>query len=453
MKLSTLIFLSGTTFLTPLLAHVMPDGTVMADDESEEMSDMPGMNHDQGEILGEPLGSGTAWLPSGSPVHNHALHFGLGEWMLMTHGDITVRYTGQNLNNRDRWNPGPTETAGTSDYPGKERGGAKIDAPNWAMVSAEHAGFGNDRLLLRAMLSLDPATIGREGYPLLFQTGEGLVDRQHPHDLFMELAALYSHPINEDQQVFAYVGLPGEPAIGPVAFMHRPSAGENPEAPLAHHFQDATHITHGVATVGYVYRRTKADASVFRGREPDADRWDLNPGMLDSWSLRLTQNVRDWSLQGSIANIHDPEPGEHGDVFRTTASIARNRIIRPANPVNWSSVFIYGMNAGHHGTVAHSFLKESGLSGKRGALWSRFEVLQRRGEELDLPAPDADREYWVSAVTLGAGATVFKAAGMDFFLGGQAAVNLYGSALEPYYGKVPLSAQVFLKMRPAGMAM
>jgi hypothetical protein len=170
--------------------HTMPDGTVMSDEDMAGM-DMSDMDHD--DILKEPLGSGTAWLPQGSPVHDHAFHFSAGEWMLMTHGDITARYTSQNINNPDRVPP---------------RGGARFDAPNWAMLSAERTVFENDRLMLRAMMSLDPLTVGNEGYPLLFQTGEGLTDRQHPHDLFMELALLYAHPVSENNQVFGYFGLP-----------------------------------------------------------------------------------------------------------------------------------------------------------------------------------------------------------------------------------------------------
>ncbi len=451
MKLSTLIILSGTTFLIPLsapiFAHVMPDGTVMSDDEMAGMN-MEGMDHT--EILSEPMGSGTSWVPDGSPVHNHALHFAAGEWMLMTHGEITARYTGQNLNNQSKWHPGPTQTGATSLHPELERGGSNIDAPNWAMVSAQHDGFGEDKLLLRTMVSLDPLTIGREGYPLLFQTGEGLVDRQHAHDLFMELAALYSHPINEEQQVFFYFGLPGEPAIGPTAFMHRTSAGGNAEAPLAHHFQDATHITYGVATVGYIYDRTKAEVSTFRGREPDADRWNIETGAFDSYSLRLTQNFMEYSLQGSVAYVTQPEPQEHGDIVRTTASLMRNRQV---GADNWSSSLVYGMNAGHHGKMLHSFLKESSCDRERVSLWARYEFLQRLGSELDLPIAHAESEFWVTAMTLGAGATVYKAAGLDFFLGGQAAVNLSSPALEDYYGKIPVSAQVFLKVRPSGKAM
>jgi hypothetical protein len=419
-------------------SHVMPDGTVMSN------ADMTGTEHS--EILGEPLGSGTSWLPKGSPIHDHAFHFSAGPWMLMTHGEVTARYTGQNLNNPDRYPPPPGATGGASLYPALERGGSRFDGPNWAMLSAERPVFEYDRLMLRAMVSLDPLTIGPKGYPLLFQTGEGLADRQHPHDLFMELAVLYTHFINANNQAFAYVGLPGEPAMGPTAFMHRPSAGGNAEAPLGHHFQDATHITHGVTTLGWIYHRTKAEVSLFRGREPDAGRWDIDLGPLDSYSFRLTQNAGNLTLQGSVAHVHDPEPGEHGDVLRTTASIHHNRKVSYGT---WATTFIYAMNAGHHGRPLHSFLREGSLITKRTVTWTRFESLQRLGSELDLPAAHAESRFSVNAFTLGAGMTVFQTAGLDFFLGGQGAINVTSAALQPYYGSYPLSGQVFVKVRPS----
>src|SRR5206468_6723046 len=140
---------------------------------------------------------------------------------------------------------------------------------------------------IRTMLSLDPS-IGKSGYPLLFETGETangrdpLIDRQHPHDLFMELAASYSRNLGPDSSAFVYVGLPGEPALGPPTFMHRLSGMDNPDAPLNHHWMDSTHITFGVATLGYVWKDFKIDASAFNGREPDQNRWNIETRQLDS---------------------------------------------------------------------------------------------------------------------------------------------------------------------------
>jgi hypothetical protein len=420
-----------------------------AQHEGHDMS-MGAMDSDIPDgILVQPLGSGTSWLPADANPHAHAVHIMAGEWMIMTHGEAFARYTAANLNNPDRWPPPAGGTAGGLYYPRDERGGARFDAPNWAMASAERDVFGDDRLLLRAMLSLDPLTVGRRGYPLLFQTGEGLADRQHAHDLFMELGALYVHPLRgatDGARVFAYAGLPGEPALGPTAFMHRPSAGGNADAPLGHHFQDATHITQGVVTLGWANAAWKAEGSTFRGREPDADRWDIDAGPLDSYSFRLTRNAGAWSLQGSGAWIHAPEPGEHGGITRVTASASRQGRALGGDMAN---TFVYGMNAGHHGGPMHSFLKEGSITWDRYAAWGRWESLQRGGEELDLPAPDAGERFWAHALTLGGSGRVARLAGLDFDLGAQAGVNFYGEALRAYYGDVPLSAQAWLRARPA----
>src|SRR5947209_6366946 len=125
----------------------------------------------------------------------------------------------------------------------------------------------------RAMLSPDPF-MGTNGYPLLFATGETangrtpLIDRQHPHDLFVELSGSYSYRLSETEAAFLYFGLPGEPALGPPAFVHRFSGIDIPEAPITHHWLDSTHITYGVLTAGYVPDKVKAEDSGFRGREP-----------------------------------------------------------------------------------------------------------------------------------------------------------------------------------------
>ena len=122
---------------------------------------------------------------------------------------------------------------------------------------------------------------GGKGYPLLFQTGETykgepLIDRQHPHDLFSELSLSYSHAFTKNVDAFVYVGYPGEPALGPVTFMHRPSALDNPNSPISHHWVDATHITFGVATIGIRVGKFKIEGSSFTGREPDEDRYNFD---------------------------------------------------------------------------------------------------------------------------------------------------------------------------------
>ncbi len=181
------------------------------------------------------------------------------------------------------------------------------------MGSARRSLAHDATLNIRAMLSPDPL-MGDDGYPLLFAAGESaggvnpLVDRQHPHDLVMELSASYAGRLGPNSSVFVYAGLPGEPAFGPRAFMHRLSAMDSPEAPISHQWFDSTHITLGVVTAGIVHDSWKVEASRFRGREPDEDRYDIETGDLDSTSARLSWNpTENLSLQGSWADIRSPE--------------------------------------------------------------------------------------------------------------------------------------------------
>src|SRR5205807_2579197 len=230
---------------------------------------------------------------------------------------------------------------------GGPRGDTKTFSTSMLMVMAQRPA-GEGTLGLRAMVSADPL-MGKRGYPLLLQTGEAangepLIDRQHPHDLFMELAASYSRPLGERSSVFLYAGLPGEPALGPPAFMHRRSGEDNPEAPITHHWLDSTHVTFGVVTLGYVHGAFKIEGSAFHGREPDQARYNIETGRLDSASMRLSWNPSaNWALQVSRGRIHSPEQLEPGvDVVRTTASVAYNR---PLAAGNWQTTLAWGRNA------------------------------------------------------------------------------------------------------------
>lgn len=266
-----------------------------------------------GEPDREPLstsGSGTALLP-GAEGGMTGLHLEAGRWMLMAHGALWGVYTDQS---------GP-------------RGDRMAFVPSMAMMSAER-GFGRVRLKLQSMLSLEPA-MGARGYPNLLATGEtaggaALVDRQHPHDLFMELSARLDLAVGGGTRLFLYGGPVGEPALGPPAFMHRRSARYLPLAPITHHWFDSTHITYGVVTAGVGAKHLQVEASAFRGREPDERRWTIETPRLDSWSLRATwtPSLR-WAAQISHGRLESPEALHSGeDEARTTASLhhARNGV-------------------------------------------------------------------------------------------------------------------------------
>lgn len=159
--------------------------------------------------------SGTALQPDATSMYGYMKV--TENWNLMFHGSIFFRYNYQDVSNKGSRSNSLTD---------------RIDAPNWFMMMAQRRVDSKGLLSLSAMLSADALIMGKNGYPLLFQTGETaggepLIDRKHPHDLFSGLSAAYTHMVNENTDLTLYVGYPGEPALGPPAFMHRISTFNN----------------------------------------------------------------------------------------------------------------------------------------------------------------------------------------------------------------------------------
>ncbi|HEX8385765.1 MAG TPA: hypothetical protein VF576_06255, partial [Rubricoccaceae bacterium] len=387
--------------------------------------------------------SGTAWIPSASPLE--AAMTTAGRWHFMLHAAAYPRLTAVDAFG-----------AGT-------RGGTAVGVPNWAMGMAQRP-LGRATLTARAMVSLDPLTESGDGYRLLFQSGETfederLVDRQHPHDGLSELSATLAVPVARGVAAFTYAAYPGEPALGPAAFMHRPSARYTADAPLAHHWQDATHIAWGVATGGLVVGPVKADASVFTGAEPDEQRWTPDRPRFDSYSARLAVSPSpSWSFQVSRAFLREPEALEPGvDQWRTTASALYAAPLRGGDV---SAALVWGRNAartdGHdgpahdgHGGPQQAVLAEGTLRRGAVAVFGRGEWVQKSGEELALDGPLGEGTYRIGALGLGAGVDVARRAGVVATLGGQATAYRVPEALRGLYGRAPVSVQVFLRLSPA----
>lgn len=380
--------------------------------------------------------SGTSWLPDESPMYGYMVH--TNNWMLMFHGAVFGRYTSTNINNEGK------------------RGASMWDAPNWFMGMAQRK-IGDDGLFkFGLMMSLDRLTERGDGYPLLFQSGETwegkpLVDRQHPHDLFSELSVAYTQKINKDADVTAYFGYPGEPALGAPAFMHRVSAGNNPDAPLSHHWQDATHITFGVGTLGLRLAQFKIEGSVFTGREPDENRYNFDKPKFDSYSYRISMNPnKNFALQFSQGFIKAPEALEPDvDVTRTTASVIHSYNFSSTRNIN--TTLAWGMNHKGEGHNEHSLLLESNLQIFKANVYGRYEYVQKDAEELALTGFDHDRKFSINSLTLGTNYTVGKLADIDISLGLQGSLYFMPSDLEDAYGKNPVSAQVYVKFSPPFM--
>jgi hypothetical protein len=434
---TVLIFLSPQHALAQHVPHAPahPDSSTSAD----SMTMLPMQPSAMTTALGLPMsrmGSGTSWLPDASPMH--AAHYEAGRWGLMLHGQAFGMY----------------------DRQFSDRGDDQVSSPNWVMLMATRPLAGGF-LQLRGMFSAEPFTVGARGYPLLLQSGEAyqgqpLHDRQHPHDLFMELAALYERPVARNLALSLYAAPVGEPALGPVAFPHRPSAAGDPLAPLAHHWQDATHISFGVLTAGVFTRAVKLEGSLFNGREPDEHRYNFDYAgrSLDSWAGRLTVNPgTNWSLSASYGFLKSPEE-LRPDVsqHRFTAAVLHSRLV--GKDGNWSSALVYGANKHEGGDWGGSVTAETNLAfDQRNEIFARVNFVRKSGEDL-VAGTDPEEEFNLGGLVLGYVRELVDLGGVNLGAGVQGALNVIPAGLEPAYGtRTPAGFAVYLRLRPASMRM
>ena len=440
--------LARVVLTTVLLLPIAP-GTVAAQHEGHARPGTPkpdGMQLMMSGPLGIPMsrgGSGTSWLPDAAPMYGNMRS--AGRWGVMAHGVVFGEVSAQ----------------------GGSRGDTQIGSINWGMLGVTHALAGG-RVQLRGMASLDPFTVGGKGYPLLLQTGESyrgeaLHDRQHPHDLFMEVATLYDRALTKNAAVQLYLAPVGEPAVGPPAFPHRSSGMTDPFAPISHHWQDATHISFGVVTAALYTGRMKLETSLFNAREPDDVRtnFDLNGARLDSRAVRFTLNPgAGASLSMSGARLVDAERAHPGEtVRRATASVLLNET--SATTIGWSFAAIVGGTAVGHDRWSKSMTMEGARPiGARVMLFSRLVAVQKSAAELVLRAVGAggthgdDQLFAVTAVSLGATRELHAWAGGSVGVGARGTVNVIPNALRAIYGsRTPLGATIFVRWRPSRMVM
>lgn len=339
------------------------------------------------------------------------------------------------------------------DHQGGPRGGNQLVAPNWWMGMATRT-TSRGQFTFSGMLSLDPATVGMDGYREIFQVGEALdgrplIDRQHPHNFFMQLAAAWRLPVTSATGLTIAGGPAGEPALGPVAFMHRASAADNPTAPLSHHTFDSTHISYGVVTAAVDHGPWVLEGSVFNGREPDQNRWDLELGRLDSVSARIWfRPTVEWEFQASTGHLVDPEQLEPGNIERSTASASWTR--QSARDIT-AVTAAYGRNETDHGARNAIFVEGARHVGPN-TIYGRFEGLQVETAllqtDLVIEGPAADVKDPVFAFTAGGVRDVLGVHGFEGGIG--ADISFYGvpASLQGAYGSHPVSFRLFFRVRP-----
>lgn len=365
--------------------------------------------------------SGSSRLP-GAEGPMRGLHWMAGDWMLMAHGYAWGTYSNQ----------------------GGPRGDKQAFVTSMAMMQAERDIAPATHLQIRAMLSLDPV-MGARGYPNLFATGETaggipLVDRQHPHDLFMELSARIDTDLGGGTSAFLYGGPVAEPALGPSAFMHRRSARLNPEAPITHHWFDSTHITYGVVTAGLASEHWQFEASAFKGREPDEERWGFDTPRLDSWSVRATWTPSpNWAVSVSHGFLKDPEATHPGENENRTIGAVHYADKRLAVTAAYSHKV-------HDGDAHGGFIAEANFDiTSHHAVFGRVEVVDN-AELFDHHSPLAGQSFTVTKATLGYGYTIPVTSLVGLTLGGSASLYAKPAALDAAYGRSPKSFTLFAKL-------
>jgi hypothetical protein len=421
------IFLGSVVVRTAVLLFVSSLG--LAQDSSMSGMQMPMASHVSMQLPSPHAGSGTAWEPASVPQHAWMVMH--GGWELMAHGALFTDYNQQ----------------------GGPRGEGKAESVNVGMLMEQHKLRGGT-ILLRQMFSAESLTSPHPGFPELFQTGETyhgepLVDHQHPHNVFAELAALYTLPLSKTVSWELYGGPSAEPALGPVTYIHRTSASELPLAPLSHHLQDSTHTSFGVVTTGLVIDRFKLEGSAFNGHEPNEERWSIQPAALESWSVRgSVAPARNWTAEYSLGHLDHPEALEPWNQWRETASVAYDQ---PLAAGNWATTAVWGrVQKIGIGTTLNSYLLESTLNFlRRDYAFARMELVDK--DEL-FPQAAVHPVYRIGAYTFGGERDLVQNHAWQLGLGADLTVYSKPAVLDAAYGNYPVSFQIFLRMRPGLLA-
>ena len=354
----------------------------------------------------------------------------MDHWMTMVHGWLFVNYDDQG---------GPS-------------GGRVVESQNHFMGMAMRAWLGG-KLTLLGTLSLEPATIPSPGSPELFQTGETnqgvlLVDLQHPHDFFAQIAGSWEKLLSSQTSLSFYGAVVGEPALGPPAYVHRLSARENPTAPLSHHNQDSTHISYDVLTLGLSTGMFLIEGSAFHGAEPDENRWNIQAGAIDSFSGRLTVTpFPGWTVQVSGGHLTNPEAAVPGDLTRLTGMIAYETAL-PGGSLAVS--LITGRNEEEGFVEWGTLLEGNWVFGRLNTVYGRLEAVDRDLyvlEHKSQPPPGVEPvRTRVYAATLGYARDFSVLPFLQTGLGADATLYRFTKRLDPVYSGDPVSFHVFLRI-------
>ena len=312
------------------------------------------------------------------------------------------------------------------------------------MAMTQHSAGEHATFEAELMLSLEPATITGERYPLLFQTGETayghpIIDGQHPHNFIMALGFHYIAPACREHDTRPVLRAGGRSGAG---------AGRISASRLGlwncrrlrsrHHWQDSTHIADDVVTAGISHEKVQARSQRILWRRAGRksldhrDRAPSIPGRRALWYFPSDN----WAAQVSVGRLTHPEALEPGDVVRSTASLSYSR------PRASSTSIIWGRN---HSTFTHrdlnSYLIESEVPfARKNYITGRAELVDK--DELIVPGV-----YRIGAYVIGYTRDILTMAHLTTGLGGNFTAYSMPSSLDPAYGNHPVAVNVFLRFR------
>jgi hypothetical protein len=345
------------------------------------------------------------------------------------------------------------------------RGIDQFAAPNMFMIDVGRTIGARQFVNLELMSTTELWTYPQRGYPELLQIGEQrsdgtpYIDAQHPHSSpIMGLTLSDTITLDSAKTLKVFFAPRGESTDGPIAYMHRESARDNPDAPLGHHVgQDVGHISSTVLGAQLDIGTWIIEASAFNGTEPEPTHVDLPIGPLNSEALRVTYVVAmDHRVMASVAHVEQTDPQYPGTTSATRLSASLYD--------HWSSdlgtvdhTLVVG-SIGRHpdGESLNSVLDEAVLQRGRTDLWGRVEVLQRLGSELEIPgSPPAEvgssERRWVSAYTLGF--THWFAGDRSLQVGFGAALTLDVIPADwatAYGNRTPVTGRLIVQVRGSG---
>jgi hypothetical protein len=344
------------------------------------------------------------------------------------------------------------------------RGREGIAIPNMLMIDLGESVGDSHYFNVEYMGTFERWTFPERGYPELFQIGEEnlqgepFLDAQHPHSSpTMGLTLSDTISLGDGKNHIKIFAAPrGEATDGPVAFMHRPTGMVNPDAPLGHHIgQDVGHLTSSVVGESLQVGKTHYEASVYHGAEPSPESVDLPLGKIDSYSVRLIQELSEKNtVMVSYGYVSEPESSQPDILFerRYSASFYSQQSLEQGWDLD--NALIYGNVTNYdHSSSLTSLTEEFYLHSHRPSqYWGRLEVLQRTPEQLEIQTSGDFREgLWLGSLTLGYSNRLKAWESSQLNAGMSLTSALLPSEFQSAYGGNPWSGKVFLQL--SGMKM